>query len=109
MLLAFHLLGGRARRHQRVEAGHRAAGYGDEQNGKHGLPVYRKGGKGRQINLRIGNEYAHHGGNDHNHQQIAVEIVAGLKQRPDGHHRGNQNVNKNDDMPGALRNKDGRL
>ena len=83
-----------------MEAGHGAAGDGDEEEGEQGLPVDREAGEGGQVDVGPGGEDADDGGHDHGHQQVAVQVIPGLEQGPDGGHRGDEHIDEHQDVPG---------
>ena len=85
-----------------MEAGYSAASDGNKQNGEHTLAIHHKAGKGRQVHSGLCHKYAHNSSQNHGHQQIAVEIVTGLEQRPNRGNGRNEHIDKHDDMPSTL-------
>ena len=93
-----------------MEAGNGAAGDGDKQNREQiAGALHIEAGEGRQIHRGVGGKDANDGGQDHGDQQVAVQVVAGLEQRPDGNNRSNKNIGKDDEVPGAAGNKHGGI
>ena len=93
------LLAGCTGGYQRMETGDCAAGNGNKQRGEQIGAVDIECRKGRQIHRRIIDNDADNSSNNHNNQQIAVQVVTGLKQCPDRNDRGYKDVNKDKQMP----------
>ncbi len=84
-----------------METGNSTAGDGYKQDREHILSVYVKACKCLQVTGRIGNKYTDNRTDDHENEQIAVQIITWLKQCPYRSDTGDQDVYKNDDMPGS--------
>ena len=87
-----------------------AAGNGDKQNREQiAGALHVEAGKGRQIHGGVGHEHADHRRHDHGDQQIAVQVVTGLKQRPDRDNGSDEDVGENDNVPGTAGHKNGHI
>ncbi len=95
-LVADHL-GRRARRHQRVKARHRAAGDGDEQEGKQTAGEHRpravdEAADRRHFQIRPDDENADGQRGDRADLEEGREIVARRQQQPHRQHRGDEAI-----------------
>ena len=86
-----------------MKAGYRTARYCDEQERKQALTAHKESGKRRQIDCRLRYEHADDCRDYHCHQQIAVQVIARLQQRPNRRDRGDEHVYKHNYVPIALR------
>ena len=95
------LLGSRAGRNQRVEAGNSTAGDGGEQNREHGILRVRALEQRQAVHGRMGHDHSHHSQRQHGVQQEGGQIIARLQQNPHGGDRSDHNVHAHDPHPGV--------
>ena len=88
-----------------METGYSTTGDGYKQNWKQSLSIYIKGSKCFQMALWICHEYTYDGCNDHEDQQVTVQVVTRLQQTPYRSYRCDQDVDEDDHMPGSSRQK----
>ena len=84
-----------------MKTGNSTTGDGYKQDRKHVLSVHIKACKSFQVTGRIGYKYTNNCANDHKDQQITVQIVTWLKQCPYRSNAGDQDICKDNDMPGS--------
>ena len=103
VLLVFDRLGRRAGGDEAVEAGHRAAGDGDEQDGEHRAELFiveaREDG---EVHRRMRNEKADDRARDHADEHEGGHVVARLLQKPHRENGGEEDVDERDVAPGRL-------
>ena len=93
-----------------MEAGHGAAGHGDEQDGEHGSQLLiGKTCEHRQVHGGMGHQQAHHGPGDHADEHEGGHVVPGLLQKPHGQHGGEEDVHKGNVAPGSLAEDQGTV
>ena len=103
VLLVFNGLGGCAGGNKAVEAGYRAAGDGDEQDGEHGAELFVvEAREDRQIHRRVRNDQTNDRARDHADEHKGGHVVPGLFQQPHGKHGGEEDVDKGDVAPSGL-------
>ena len=103
VLLVFNGLGGCAGGNKAVEAGHRAACDGDEQDGEHGAELFVvEAREDRQIHRRVRNDQTNDRARDHADEHKGGHVVPGLFQQPHGKHGGEEDVDKGDVAPSGL-------
>ena len=103
VLLVFDRLGRRAGGDEAVEAGHRAAGDGDEQDGEHRAELFiveaREDG---EVHRRMRNEKADDRARDHADEHEGSHVVARLLQKPHRENGGEEDVDERDVAPSRL-------
>ena len=110
VLLVFNGLGGCAGGNKAVEAGHRTAGDGDEQNREHGAELFViEARKDRQIHRRVRNKQANDRACDHSDEHEGGHVVPGLLQKPHGQHGGEEDIHKGDVAPCGLVEDEGAV
>ena len=103
VLLVFNGLGGCAGGNKAVEAGHRTAGDGDEQNREHGAELFVvEARKDRQIHRRVRDKQANDRACNHSDEHEGGHVVPGLLQKPHGQHGGEEDIHKGDVAPSGL-------
>ena len=99
------LLGGGAGANQRVEAGERSAGDGDEQHREHGnqKPVTEGFGEGRVLDLEAAKQHTDGSHDDRRIQEVTAQVTAGLQAASRPAERRDQAVDHDDHVPDLLR------
>ena len=86
-----------------MEAGHRAAGDGDEQNGEHRAEVcIREAREDGEVHRRVCDEKTDDRARDHADEHEGGHVVARLLQKPHREDGGEEDVDKRDVAPGLL-------